>query len=167
MRSAFSSLLLIGIIVAAISAYPFIVSPRPPNQSTSIVINKAINRMYLYENGRLVGRYTVATGKEVSLTPEGDLVIVVKEASDQGLGQDRIFGTRWLGLKTPDAPDGLKYGIHGTNEPGSIGEHASAGCVRMSQADLEEVYARVPLGTLVRIQRGWAWHRHLVMWFSK
>ena len=86
MRSAFSSLLLIGIIVAAISAYPFIVSPRPPNQSTSIVINKAINRMYLYENGRLVGRYTVATGKEVSLTPEGDLVIVVKEASDQGLG---------------------------------------------------------------------------------
>ena len=119
--------------------------------------------MYLYENGRLVGRYTVATGKEVSLTPEGDLVIVVKEASDQGLGQDRIFGTRWLGLKTC----GRNQRKHALNEPGSIGEHASAGCVRMSQADLEEVYARVPLGTLVRIQRGWAWHRHLVMWFSK
>ncbi|NMA61141.1 MAG: L,D-transpeptidase, partial [Firmicutes bacterium] len=108
----------------------------------------------------------VATGKEVSLTPEGDLLIVTKEANDQGLGQDGIFGTRWLGLETADAPDGSKYGIHGTNEPDSIGEHASAGCVRMAKNDLVEIYNRVPVGTVVRVKRGWVWHRYLVTWFS-
>lgn len=163
------SLLLLLILVAllgVIIAYPFVVAPQPPNQGTSIVINKAINRLYFYEKGGLVGSYPVATGKEVSLTPEGDLIIVTKEANDQGLGQNNIFGTRWLGLKTADAPDGRKYGIHGTNEPDSIGEHASAGCVRMSKTDLEEIYDRVPLGTVARIKRGWALHRYLVTWFS-
>lgn len=161
------SFLLIGaILLVSISVYPFFVAPQPPNGGTSIVINKAINRLYLYEEGRLVGKYPVATGKEVGLTPEGDLIIVTKEANDQGLGQDGIFGTRWLGLRTPDAPDGSKYGIHGTNEPDSIGDHASAGCVRVSKSDLEQIYHRVPVGTLVRIKRGWAWHRYLVTWFS-
>ena len=159
--------LLIGaILLVGISAYPFFVAPHPPNGGTSIVINKAINRLYLYEEGRLIGRYPVATGKEVSLTPEGDLLIVTKEANDQGLGQDGIFGTRWLGLETSDAPDGSKYGIHGTNEPDSIGEHASAGCVRMAKNDLVEIYNRVPVGTVVRVKRGWVWHRYLVTWFS-
>ena len=37
------------------------------------------------------------------------------------------FGTRWLGL---NVPWGI-YGIHGTNQPWSIGTQASAGCIRM------------------------------------
>ena len=32
------------------------------------------------------------------------------------------------------------YGIHGTNEPRSIGKAASHGCIRMRQADLEELF---------------------------
>lgn len=160
-------LLVLAILVVGLSIYPLLVAPRAPRQETSIVINKAINRLYLYERGRLVGSYPVATGKEVSATPEGNFSIVSKEANDQGLGKDNVFGTRWLGLKTPDAPDGLKYGIHGTNEPDSIGEHASAGCVRMAKTDVEEIYDRIPLGTVVRIKRGWALHRYLVAWFSR
>jgi hypothetical protein len=43
------------------------------------------------------------------------------------------------------------YGIHGTNEPKSIGKAASHGCIRMSQADLEEFYALVAVGDTVEL----------------
>ena len=43
------------------------------------------------------------------------------------------------------------YGIHGTNEPGSIGKAASHGCIRMGKADLEEFYPMVKIGDTVRL----------------
>jgi hypothetical protein len=47
-----------------------------------------------------------------------------------------------------------RYGIHGTNEPDSIGKDESLGCIRMAQDDLEELYDLVPLGTPVTIASG-------------
>jgi hypothetical protein len=43
------------------------------------------------------------------------------------------------------------YGIHGTNEPKSIGKAASHGCIRMAQADLEEFYDLVAEGDTVEL----------------
>jgi hypothetical protein len=43
------------------------------------------------------------------------------------------------------------YGIHGTNEPNSIGKAASHGCIRMGKADLEELYTLVEVGDAVEI----------------
>jgi hypothetical protein len=43
------------------------------------------------------------------------------------------------------------YGIHGTNEPGSIGKAASHGCIRMAKADLEELYPQVAVGDTVEL----------------
>ena len=43
------------------------------------------------------------------------------------------------------------YGIHGTNEPKSIGKAASHGCIRMAQADLEELYPLVDVGDTVEL----------------
>jgi len=42
-------------------------------------------------------------------------------------------------------------GIHGTNEPWSVGSHASHGCIRMRVADVEDLYNRVFVGTPVQI----------------
>src|SRR5690606_9837841 len=36
------------------------------------------------------------------------------------------------------------YRIHGTNEPWSIGQNVSSGCIRMTNADVIDLYARVP-----------------------
>jgi hypothetical protein len=47
------------------------------------------------------------------------------------------------------SPDG--YGIHATNDPGSIGKVRSHGCIRMNPADAEELFDLVPLGTPVEI----------------
>ena len=71
-----------------------------------------------------------------------------------------------MGLSVPGDEDGLRYGIHGTNEPDSIGEYASAGCVRLSNSSAEEVYEKVPIGTPVRIIRGSSIHRWVTDWLE-
>jgi lipoprotein-anchoring transpeptidase ErfK/SrfK len=42
-------------------------------------------------------------------------------------------------------------GIHGTSDVGSLGSAASHGCIRMSVADVTELYDQVPLGTPIYI----------------
>jgi len=44
------------------------------------------------------------------------------------------------------------YGIHGTNQPNSIGKAASTGCIRMGKLDLEELFAIVDVGDTVQIR---------------
>lgn len=44
------------------------------------------------------------------------------------------------------------YRIHGTNQPKSIGKAASGGCFRMRNADVIELYQRVPVGTVVTVR---------------
>ena len=42
-----------------------------------------------------------------------------------------------------------EYRIHGTNAPATIGKHVSSGCIRLTNADVEDLYARVNVGTKV------------------
>ena len=44
--------------------------------------------------------------------------------------------------------------IHGTNNPGSIGGFVSAGCIRMHNRDIMDLYGRVGVGTRVVFARG-------------
>ena len=46
----------------------------------------------------------------------------------------QVFGTRWMGLSKPH------YGIHGTNNPSSIGKAVSLGCIRMYNRDIEIIF---------------------------
>jgi lipoprotein-anchoring transpeptidase ErfK/SrfK len=43
--------------------------------------------------------------------------------------------------------------IHGTNNPGSIGGLVSAGCIRMHNKDIMDLFARVVVGTRVVFER--------------
>ncbi|GJD80128.1 hypothetical protein GCM10007886_30770 [Methylobacterium gregans] len=43
------------------------------------------------------------------------------------------------------------YRIHGTNEPHTIGQSVSSGCIRMMNADVVDLYERVPVGTRVEV----------------
>lgn len=107
------------------------------------VDNKRLSVIDLSTN-QVIKKYTVATGKSDTPTPLGTFKIVEKAKWGGG------FGSRWLGL---DVPWG-KYGIHGTNRPGSIGFNASAGCVRMRNTDVEELYDLVDYNTTVSIING-------------
>jgi lipoprotein-anchoring transpeptidase ErfK/SrfK len=44
------------------------------------------------------------------------------------------------------------YRIHGTNAPETIGQAVSSGCFRLVNGDIEDLYARVPIGTKVIVQ---------------
>jgi lipoprotein-anchoring transpeptidase ErfK/SrfK len=46
------------------------------------------------------------------------------------------------------------YRIHGTNEPGTIGQFVSSGCIRLLNEDIEDLYNRVKVGTRVVVLPG-------------
>jgi lipoprotein-anchoring transpeptidase ErfK/SrfK len=48
---------------------------------------------------------------------------------------------------------GTLFRIHGSNEPGTIGEAVSSGCIRMTNADVIDLYERVRVGTKVVVLR--------------
>ena len=60
-------------------------------------------------------------------------------------GPSNPLGTRWMGLNAPGV------GIHGTDEPTSIGYSASHGCIRMQVPDAEWLFDHVDVGTTVYI----------------
>ncbi|ABO50017.1 ErfK/YbiS/YcfS/YnhG family protein [Desulforamulus reducens MI-1] len=137
--------------------------PNPYDKKKMIIISKKNNLLYLYDQGYLVKIYPVATGKEKLFTPEGSFKIANKLPIKNADDPENLYGPRWMGLAVPDekdkranndkrAPVGHKYGIHGTNEPNSIGTHASGGCIRLNNHDILELYDMVPINTKVIIK---------------
>lgn len=123
-----------------------ITSSKRNKQNLTILIEVDKKKLSLIDrdNEKILDTYTIASGKPSSPTPLGSFVIVEKAHWGEG------FGSRWIGL---DVPWGI-YGIHGTNQPGSIGGNVSAGCVRMRNSDVEDLYDKVPLNTPVVIMNG-------------
>ncbi len=117
-------------------------SGQVPEGAKEIVIDVARRQLMVYIDGKEYQRYPVAVGRGSTPTPIGEFRIVQKSMNWGG-----GFGTRWLGL---NVPWGI-YGIHGTNKPWSIGTQASAGCIRMFNRHVEQLYRIIPEGTLVRI----------------
>lgn len=124
-----------------------------PGGTWSVVVDKSQNILWLKRGEDILKQYRVSTGSHSS-TPTGTFRIVNRLAnppwySDEGVipfGDPRnILGTRWLGFDKPG------YGIHGTTDPSTIGSQVTAGCVRMRNADVEEVFMIMPEGTLVTI----------------
>ena len=118
-----------------------------------VVVSIPDRKLALIENGRVVKIYSTAVGAAASPTPSGTYKIVQRLANPTwygpgkvvGPGKDNPIGTRWLGL------DRKGYGIHGTNNPRSIGKRASHGCVRLRNRDVEDLFARVAVGDVVEL----------------
>ena len=62
-------------------------------------------------------------------------------------GVDNPLGARAMYLYSGKRD--LMYRIHGTNEPWSIGEAVSSGCIRMMNEDVKDLYSRVSIGATV------------------
>ncbi|WP_138207132.1 L,D-transpeptidase [Haloimpatiens lingqiaonensis] len=106
----------------------------------SILINTKNRKLTLYKYKKIYKIYPVAIGKPSTPTPKGNFTIINKAFNPGG-----PFGARWLGLSIP------KYGIHGTNNPSSIGKAVSNGCIRLYNFNIIELYNLVPIGTPVKI----------------
>jgi len=115
------------------------------NTPLQIRVDKMTHRLAVISDDIIVRSYKVGLGGD--RTPEGSFLISEKVRNPNGR-DDGPYGSRGMTLSD------TKYAIHGTDEPQSIGEDNSLGCIRMSQEDLEELYDLVPLGTKVTIQQG-------------
>jgi lipoprotein-anchoring transpeptidase ErfK/SrfK len=129
--------------------------PAPSIKATKrvIIVSLEDRKLALVEDGQVKKVYTVAVGKASTPSPVGEFTIERRVAnptySHDGkvvpAGPHNPVGTRWMGLSVHG------YGIHGTNEPRSIGKAASHGCIRMARADLEDLYPMVQVGDAVEL----------------
>ncbi|HZK56517.1 MAG TPA: L,D-transpeptidase [Desulfosporosinus sp.] len=107
----------------------------------SIVIHITCRQLELYEGNRLIKHYPIAVGKVSNPTPHGHYTIITKTAYPRN-----IYGSHLMALSLPH------YAIHGTNNPSSIGQAVSKGCIRMHNHDIKNLYQNVEIGTTVIIQ---------------
>jgi lipoprotein-anchoring transpeptidase ErfK/SrfK len=118
-----------------------------------IVVSLPDRKLAVIENDAVVSIYPVAIGAPVSPSPVGTFNIVSRVANPTyykpgkviGPGVSNPVGTRWIGLSAKG------YGIHGTNNPGSIGRAKSHGCIRLRNDDVERLFERVRAGDVVEL----------------
>ena len=121
--------------------------------TSRIVVSIPDRKLALIEDGRVVKIYRVAVGADVSPSPAGEFRIVHRIPQPTYYVPGKVIppgpanplGTRWLGLSQKS------FGIHGTNEPRSIGRNSSHGCIRMRNRDVEDLFARVRAGDRVEL----------------
>jgi L,D-transpeptidase-like protein len=136
-------------VILAVQAMAQAAVDRTPKRT--IVVSLEDRKLALLEGGQVKKVYTVAVGKPSTPSPTGTFVIERRVMNPTYSHNGKIVppgpgnpvGTRWMGLSLHG------YGIHGTNEPRSIGKPASHGCIRLARPDLEELYAQVSVGDTV------------------
>jgi lipoprotein-anchoring transpeptidase ErfK/SrfK len=143
-----------------------------PEKAGSIVVDIDERMLYLVQpEGRAI-RYGVGVGRQgfswrgvasvgrksvwPAWSPTTTMVSLKPELPRfREAGLDNPLGARALYLYQNGA-DTL-FRIHGTNEPWSIGQAVSSGCVRMLNEDVVDLYNRVPVGTTVLVRRNGRW----------
>lgn len=133
-----------------------------------ILVNKQLNVLYHYEDGKLVKAYRVATGRQTEppaptwqdyrtnfFTPEGKFTITnfvanppfnalkPGDTSYAGGAPGNPLGTRWMGFAVLNNDNAWLWGIHGTSHPELIGTWASDGCIRMYVNENEELFGQL------------------------
>ncbi|MDD4801994.1 MAG: peptidoglycan-binding protein [Syntrophomonas sp.] len=119
--------------------------PYKKNKSLSVrpIIHVHVDtRILNFTSNGTITTYPVAVGRPTTPTPVGSWTIVFKSVNPGG-----PFGARWMRLSIPWGG----YGIHGTNNPDSIGKAVSHGCIRLHNQDVIVLYDLVRIGTPVII----------------
>ncbi|WP_101843648.1 L,D-transpeptidase family protein [Halobacillus sp. Marseille-P3879] len=114
--------------------------PDPDTIPYQIDVSINNRQLTLFKNSVMEKQYPIAVGRMLHGTPVGDFVIINKAPNPGG-----PYGTMWMSLSKQH------YGIHGTNDPSSIGQAVSLGCIRMYNHDVEELASIIPIGTPVLI----------------
>ncbi|NLJ76489.1 MAG: L,D-transpeptidase family protein [Peptococcaceae bacterium] len=129
-------------LLCTVSSAPPVEATRIVPENLSIIIDMDNLTLTLFNKGEFYKKYPVAMGKYQTPTPVGNWKIISMSSNPPS-----VMGTRFMGLNIPYG----QYGIHGTNNPHSIGSFASLGCIRMFNSDAEEIYRMVTNGTPVVI----------------
>jgi lipoprotein-anchoring transpeptidase ErfK/SrfK len=119
-----------------------------------IEVSLSDRELRVFDDGAVVLEHAVGVGRRDRPTPGG--VYYIKELL-QPPEPDGVYGTYAYGLSgfsnvlETFAGGEAVIGIHGTNDPGSIGQEVSSGCIRLPNEVIEELVTYLPLGTPVEI----------------
>jgi lipoprotein-anchoring transpeptidase ErfK/SrfK len=146
------------------TSYRSIVSYTGEHEPGTVVVATRERRLYyVLPDGKAV-RYAVGVGRQ-GFQGSGTETITMKRAWPDWRppaamlrrrpdlprymsgGIDNPLGARALYLGTSE------YRIHGSNEPWTMGQAVSSGCIRMTNADITDLYKRVEVGTKVVVLR--------------
>ena len=130
----------------------------------TITISTKDRALYLSQGDGVAMRYSIGVGREgftwsgsahvarkaewPNWTPPKEMIARrpdIPHFMKGGLGNP--LGARAMYLYNGKGDTGFR--IHGTNEPDTIGQAVSSGCIRMMNADVEDLYERVKVGTKV------------------
>ncbi len=126
----------------------------------TIIVDTSDKFLYLVEDGGKALRYGIGVGRQGFTWSGVETVSAKREWPDwrppaamlkrqpelprfMAGGPQNPLGARALYLGSTD------YRIHGSNEPWTIGHNVSSGCIRLRNADIEDLYNRVKVGTKV------------------
>jgi lipoprotein-anchoring transpeptidase ErfK/SrfK len=150
-----------GTVVLLLTASAVAQTAEQPTQSSDvtkptrmILVSIPDRKIALIDGGKVVKLFPVAVGKDSTPSPEGTFTVKTRVENPTYYHKGKVIapgaqnplGSRWMGLSEKG------YGIHGTNEPKSIGKAASHGCIRMAKKDLEELFPLVKVGDTVEIR---------------
>ena len=122
--------------------------------SRLVLVSIPDRKLAVVERGKVIRTFSVAVGAVNSPSPTGEFQIVARLKDPTyyhpGVvippGPDNPIGPRWVGLNKKG------FGIHGTNEPRSIGKAASHGCIRLRNREVVEFFRLVNVGDVVKIR---------------
>ena len=129
----------------------------------TVVVSTSERRLYYVLGGGEAIRYGVGVGRQGVSWTGVKSVTMMKEWPDwrppsqmlarrpdlpryMAGGQDNPLGARAMYLGSS------LYRIHGSNEPETMGAAVSSGCIRMTNKDVTDLYARVKVGTKVIVR---------------
>jgi len=118
-----------------------------------VVVSIPDRKLAVVENNEILLVFAVSVGKPSTPSPVGTFTIVNRIPHPTyyhpgkviGPGPRNPLGTRWMGLSLRG------YGIHGTDQPDSIGHALSTGCIRLRNDDVERLFERVRAGDVVEL----------------
>ncbi len=130
---------------------------RTRHVNVRVVVSRSRRTLDVWRGSELILRTRVGVGAAASPTPTGRFV-VSERVTPRGADR-RAYGSFAFGLSgnQPRPPMGWRgpaqMAIHGTGDPRSVGRAASAGCVRLSERDLQRLRPLLAIGTPVLIRR--------------
>ncbi|MEJ7765152.1 MAG: L,D-transpeptidase [Acidimicrobiales bacterium] len=121
-----------------------------------IVVELGVHRLTVFQGPDVVRVETIGVGTAATPSPTGRWYTTELLRPPQPSGP---YGTYAFGLSgytgTEKGPPGAfgQLGLHGTNDPSTLGRNVSLGCFRMSNEAISALATQLPLGVPVEVRR--------------
>jgi len=119
----------------------------------ALVVHLLSFRLDLLDNGHKTQTFAIGVGNQNTPTPTGRYYVkeLIRPPNPNTVYGHFVLGLSGFSNVLVNWPDGGVIGIHGTNDPSSIGRRVSHGCIRLANADIDRLARLLPLGTPVAV----------------